>query len=176
MRFNNINCGDKSEFTRRCIGEAILRMMKTTEFAKLKVSEIAKMAGVSRTTFYNYYNTPYQVLADYLNIIVSEYIANSEKSGNTKYFEYSHIVYSLHFFDQYAEYFLTLSKQKLHSIMFEGINAFMMEHVRPESGITIYRMYSYAGALLNIFLKWEEGGKKERVEDVANTLMQVVNA
>ena len=63
----------KSRFNRMCIGEAIIELMKTTEIKKIKISDVVKKAGVSRTTFYKHYNTIEDVLYDYINEIVAEY-------------------------------------------------------------------------------------------------------
>ncbi len=165
----------KTEFTKRCIGEAVVKLLKNTDFNHIKISDIAKTAGVSRTTFYQYYTTPYSALKDYLNIIVSEYLSEDEtKNQEVIYFEKKHIIFSFNFFDQYSDYFLTLTKNKLHSILLEGINEFMINHIQTEHEISKYMLYSYGGALLNSFLKWEEDGKKEKLEDIANTLEKFV--
>lgn len=164
----------KTEFTRKCISEAILSLLDTTPFHKLKVTDIIKRAGVARMTFYKYYDTPYAALTDYLSIIISEYIAEgSSRQSRETYMEYGHILYSLNFFDRYASFFLTLSKYKLHSIMLDGINGFMLENIKTNSKLSVYELYAYAGGLLNTFLKWEEGGKKEPVEGIAERIFQL---
>lgn len=175
MQIKNIKINEKSEFTRKCIGEAIIILLKNTEFSRLKISDIVKKAGVSRTTFYKYYTTPYSVLKDYLNLMVSEYILKGKNIGQDSFFNYDHIIFSFNFFDQYAEFFLTLSNNKLHSVLLDGINEFMISHLKPDKSISMYKLYSYAGALLNSFLKWEENGKKEKVEDIARTLENFIS-
>ena len=60
----------KTKFTRMCISEAIIELLETTPFEKLKVSAIVKRAGVARMTFYKYYDSPFAALNDYLDIIV----------------------------------------------------------------------------------------------------------
>ena len=51
----------------------------------------------------------------------------------------------------------------------------MISHLKPDKSISMYKLYSYAGALLNSFLKWEEDGKKEKVEDIARTLENFIS-
>lgn len=171
MKFDKLQINRKTEFTRRCIGEAVIKLLKSNAFEQLKISEISKVAGVSRTSFYQYYTTPYSVLKDYLNIIVSEYLSkNDEMNYNHSYFDFSHILFSFNFFDQYSEFFLTLSKNKLHSILLDAINEFVTKYIQIDHEISVYKLYAYAGALLNSFIKWEENGKKERVEDIAVAL------
>lgn len=171
MILNKLETNRKTEFTRRCIGEAVIKLLKSNPFEQLKISEISRVAGVSRTSFYQYYTTPYSVLKDYLNIIVSEYLlADEELNDGRKFFDCSHILFSFNFFDQYAEFFLTLAKNQLHSILLEAVNDFMIKYIKTDHEISIYKLYAYAGALLNSFLKWEENGKQEKAEDIAIAL------
>lgn len=175
MKLEAERSGKKSEFTRRCIGEAVIKLLDRTELENLRISEIARVAGVSRTTFYQYYTTPYSVLVDYLNIIVSEYLAaNEAQELSGTYFNREHIIFSFRYFDRYAEFFHTLVVNRLHSIAFSAINDFMTRHVRAEKPVSVYRLYAYAGALLNSFLQWVEDGRKERVEDIAEALQVFV--
>ncbi len=161
----------KTKFTRMCISEAILSLLETTDFAKLKISDIVRKAGVARASFYKYYDSPYAALTDYLGIIIGEYMQES-RSGQERasFLEKSHILYSLNFFDRYASFFLVLARQKLHGILLDGINRFMLDHIQTAKHLSVYELYSYAGSLLNTFLKWEEDGKKDSAEEVADTL------
>lgn len=162
---------EKSVFTRMCIAEAILCLLKDTDFDHLKVSSIVKKAGVSRMTFYKYYATPYEALTDYLKIMIDEYMKENRSAlQESSYFEYSHILFSLNFFDRYANYFLTLSRNNLHSILLNGINEFMTERIHTRHPINVYKLISYSGGLLNTFLKWEESGKEYPVEEIARCI------
>lgn len=169
-----LNNNKKTIFTRKCISEAILALLEKDSLAHLKISAIVQKAGVSRMTFYHYYDSPTAALKDYLQIIVYEYLENSENAQNRiQYLEYQHILYSLNFFDQYSRFFLTLSQNNLQGILLDGINRFMEEHIQTEGRLSIYQIYAYAGGLLNTFLKWEESGKKERAEAIAETIFQL---
>lgn len=164
----------KTKFTRMCIGEAIMELLKTTEYEKLRVSHIVRKAGVARMSFYKHYGSVYEALTDYLDTIISEYMEEYEEKENSDiYMKYEHILYSLNFFDRYAEQFLILAKNNLYSIMIDGINGFMEKHIETNENITKYQLYSYAGGLLNSFIKWEENGKQESAEELARTIMQL---
>jgi len=171
MNYNSTSMNQKTEFTRKCIGDAVIRLLKRCDIEHLKISEIAKVAGVSRTTFYQYYSTPYTVLSDYLSMIVSGYLAENEKQNlSGRFFNCDHIIFSFNYFDQYTEFFTTIIENKLHSIAFSAINEFMTQNIHTEHKNSIYSMYAYAGALLNCFLQWIERGKKDKVEDIAKAL------
>ena len=81
---NIVNKDSKNTFTRMCIGEAIIKLLKDTNFDKIRITSVAKCAGVSRITFYKYYESIHDALCDYLNIIIIEYLeecANNPENG-----------------------------------------------------------------------------------------------
>ena len=113
---NIVNKDSKNTFTRMCIGEAVIRLLKNTDFDKIRITSVAKCAGVSRITFYKYYQSIHDALCDYLNIIIIEYLeecARNPESGS--FLDYSHILFALEFFNRYKDYFLTLSRCGLYS-------------------------------------------------------------
>jgi len=164
----------RNRFTRMCIGEALISLMGQQDYDSIKISDIVTKAGISRMTYYNYYHTKTDVLEDYLQEIVAEYLRSAndekikEKIGGFQDFE--HILHALNFFDQYANFFLTLLDAGLYSIIINAVNQFMEEQVMPIYPRSVYRLYYYSGALLNTFLKWEENGKKESAEEIAEII------
>ena len=106
-----------------------------------------------------------EIVADYLK-------ARKNTPGLGNYQEYSHVVFSLKFFDQYKTFFLTMTQNGLHSILMDGINEFMLSYLPKETVQSLYDIYYYAGGLLNTFLKWEENGQKESAEKIARIICQ----
>ena len=116
----------------------------------------------------------FRSLCDYLNIIIIEYLeecANNPENGS--FLDYSHILFALEFFNRYKDYFLTLSRCGLHSILINSINNFMSEHFTNPKNYSEYRLYCYSGGLLNTFLKWEENGCDCDAGEIARTLEEL---
>ena len=65
---------ERSLFTRMCIGEAIIELMQDRGMSGVNVSAIAKKSGVSRMTFYYYYDSVQEALTDYMKEIVADYL------------------------------------------------------------------------------------------------------
>ena len=87
---------ERSLFTRMCIGEAIIELMQDKGMNGVNVSAIAKRSGVSRMTFYYYYDSVQEALTDYMKEIVADYLkARKNTPGLGNYQEYSHVVFSL---------------------------------------------------------------------------------
>lgn len=168
------NKTERNRFTRMCIGEAIISLMQTTDFSQIRVSAIVRKAGVSRMTYYHYYKDKTDALIDYLNEVIALYIQEtSERPEIGAFRDYSHILFSLEFFDRYSVFFLTLARAGFHSIIINAMNDFMSNQFPPSYHVSIYERYVYAGALFNIFLKWEEDNKRKSAEEVAHIIQKV---
>lgn len=164
----------RNRFTRMCIGEALINLMEQSDYDSIKISDIVTKAGISRMTYYNYYHSKTDILEDYLQEMVAEYLLSAntpeikDKIGGFQ--DYEHILHALNFFDQYAKFFMTLVHAGLYSIIIEAVNRFMEDQVLSVYPRSIYRLYYYSGALLNTFLKWEENGKQESAEEIAEII------
>lgn len=168
------NFTERNRFTRQCIGEAIVSLLKSKDFEHITISDIVKKAGVSRMTFYKYYHTKKDVIKDYMNEIIAGYL---EKCGGNftmnEFQDYMHIKDAILFFDNYADFLLTLSKANQYYIIIGSLNDFMSTYVYPDYHGSIYELYFYSGALLNTFLKWEESGKKEPVDEIVTIVLSL---
>lgn len=159
----------RTRFTRMCIAEAAVALMKNKTLKELKVLEVVKKAGVSRMTFYKYYANIQEALEDYLHIIISEYL---EECGQD-FLSYEHILSALLFFDRYRTFFLTMKEQGLYSVLMDSVNEFMLQHIHHRHEMSAYKIYSYAGSLLNCFLIWEQEGRKDLASDVAGMMYEL---
>lgn len=153
-----------------CIGESIFLLMDTKDYDKIKISDIVKKAGVSRMTFYHYYETKEDALTDYFHEIVAGYIRDCRTKDIGKFHDMSSVVHALNYFDQYAVFILKLVHAKLHYIIIDAMNDYMQKRIMPRYAIPAYELYFYGGALLNVFLKWEEDGKYESAEEIAQVI------
>ena len=162
--------------TRSAITEAILDELERKDFSKIKISDVTKIAGVSRMTFYRYYENLYDALCDYLDMIVNGYmIEGGELSDPSVFMKLEHIEFSLNYFDRYSRYFMILNSHGLYSILIDAVNEYMIKNILPRKKLHMYELYAYAGGLLNSFLKWEEDGKKEGAHNVAQMVYRLFN-
>lgn len=162
----------RTRFTRMCIGEALFVLLDQKEYGQIRISDIVKRAGVSRMTFYHYYDTKEEAVQDYFHEIVKEYVWEVERSkGKLGHFhDRSSIMYALSFFDQYADFILKIVHAGLYSIVIDAMNTYLIEKIKPIYHIPDYELFFYGGALLNVFIQWEEGGKKETAAQIAQTI------
>lgn len=155
-----------------CIGEAVFALMDKKSYEAIKISDIVKKAGVSRMTFYHYYETKEDALEDYFHEIVAGYVRECEAKNITGFHSMSSIVHALKYFDRYACFIMKLVNAGLYSLIIDAMNGYMVERILPFYSIPAYELYFYGGALLNVFIKWEEGGKCEPAEKIAGTIAE----
>ena len=145
--------------------------MKDKEYEEITISDIVKRAGVSRMTFYHYFQSKTDALNNYLHEIIECYLEECNRSlGVDTFYDMAHVRHAFLFFDQYADFFLTLANANLHSLMIHAINDYMIRFVDPVYPRSFYELYYYGGALLNVFLKWEEDGKSESVDEIVEVI------
>ncbi|MDO4633657.1 MAG: TetR/AcrR family transcriptional regulator [Eubacteriales bacterium] len=166
------NHNKRTRFTRMCIGEAVYRLMDKKDFREIKVSDIAKKAGVSRMTFYHYYETKEEALEDYFHEIVAGYIRDClrRKDEIGSFHDRSSILHALNYFDRYEAFIMRLVHAKLYYIIIDGMNEYMTKVIMPVYHRPSYELIFYGGALLNVFIQWQEGGKQETAEEVAEII------
>ena len=158
---------EKNRETRRCIGEALLQLMKEKSLEEIRITDIVGMAHVSRMTYYKYYDHKIEVLSDYLDELVLDYERDVAAQADIGGFqEYDHILHSLRFFGEHYEFAEILLNANLYSVFIDAINRYM-EKRAEEFRITKYELFYYGGALCNVYMKWIEGGRKETPEEIA---------
>ena len=162
----------RTRFTRMCIGEAVFVLMDKKEYEKIKISDIVKTAGVSRMTFYHYYETKEDALSDYFHEIVAGYIRECRTEKIGRFHDRSSIVHALKYFDQYEMFIGKLVDAKLQYILWDAMNDYMSKRIMPKYKIPEYELYFYGGALLNVFLKWQKDQKKESAEQIADSIIK----
>lgn len=161
----------RSRFTRQCIGEAILVLTQQKGFESVTISDIVKKAGVSRMTFYHYFSGKTDALNNYLHEIINGYLEECpEKLTAAMLCREDRIRHALGYFDRYAFFFLTLEKADLYYLMINAINEYMILYAAPNYSGSVYDLYYYAGALLNVFLQWEKNEKQESVDQIIQIL------
>ncbi len=70
-------CDVRNERTEKAIVEAMLQLLETIPFSQVSVSALARRAGVSRSTFYAHFGSPYDVFVR----VVGELLGSSRLLG-----------------------------------------------------------------------------------------------
>lgn len=166
------NRSAKNRKTRMKIGEAIIYLLEREKLEEIKISKIIKLVGVSRMTFYHYYETKEEALMDYLSELIIIYRKAAKENGADSAFgSEKDLSFALKFFAQFDNYMLRLQKSNCYNILIDGLNKYLEDNYSSEFNGSIYSLYFYGGALLNVFMKWIAGGQKESAEEIARLII-----
>ena len=99
----------QNAFNRQCISEALIRLMETKAYEDISVTEICRMAGVSRMTYYRNYRSKREIFSDYMKMIVDEFV-RVQKAKDLKVRSYEMILAGFLYFCNFNTeiYFLCL--------------------------------------------------------------------
>lgn len=140
-------------------------------FESVTISDIVKKAGVSRMTFYHYFCSKTDAVNNYLQEIINGYLEECpENLTSAALCEEERIRHALCYFDRHAFFFKTLEEENLYYLMINAINEYMILYAAPNYSGSVYDIYYYAGALLNVFLQWEKSEKQEPVDEIVQIL------
>ncbi|MBE6024537.1 MAG: TetR/AcrR family transcriptional regulator [Cellulosilyticum sp.] len=173
---NGIPFTERNQYARMCIAKALISILEHKSMEDITITSLVKVANVSRMTFYKYYASKQEVLADYMYEIVHAYMEDAARRGDIgKFREQKHICHCFTFFKQYSHTIMTLVKANMYSVIINAINDYMDYYVLSSKDYSKYELYYYAGALCNTYIKWIEGGMAETAEEISTVVYKHIN-
>ena len=109
---------EKEQNLNECVKEsitvALLNLMRKKAFSEIKVTEIVKLAGVGRTSFYRNFESKEDVLKKHINRLYSEYfLTHKLPDMSVEKERRSHMLSRFRFVKQNADFFVLLNKNNL---------------------------------------------------------------
>ena len=68
--------------TKRLLKESLMQLMSEKNLSKITVSELCETAGINRSTFYNHYGCPADVLIEIENGVIADLEQICEEKGS----------------------------------------------------------------------------------------------
>lgn len=164
-----------NQLTRECLLTALLRLMEAKPYDSITITDITKLAGVSRMAYYRNYKSKDEILTDGLVAYEQTLL---ETLGNERAESLEEVVvYIAAFFRDHAAliravYAAHLSNQ-LFNLLCERAYLYFPQINGVKNGQ--YRVYYYAGAVLSVLRCWLEAGMQESAEEIAAVIYQIIN-
>ena len=138
------------------LAQALIELMERKELEEIHVKEIVERAGVSRMTYYRYFQNKEDILSFYMRYIFDAYMEQVETKHHNRFRSYEHILESLLFFKEYKNYAKCLYKAGMSGIMLKALNEYVERQPVFDAKKTTrsYPLYFYAGALYNVYMQW----------------------
>ena len=149
------------------ITKALFHLMHKKSFSDISISELIRVAGVARVSFYRNYDSKEDVLVTLIEDVLEQF-RDTIDWNDTDYYTYRNIYRSFKYFEEYGDFVLDLYQFGYGSILLEKLNRFHEDiaGVMSTGSIERYQLYMYIGALFNTAIMWLQNGKKEEVGDI----------
>lgn len=157
------------------IGRALIKLMEEKPFSDITVTDIVKTAGVARASYYRNFDSKEEVLVKITDDIMSDYHRKASELGED-FFSYDSILLIFRYFRSYKKFILCVFKSGLAYIYLDMFDRELENRMgdMPFNDIRRYNVYFYSGALYNVFLKWLENGMKEKPQDMAVQICDLI--
>ncbi len=169
---------EKEQNLNECVKEsitvALLNLMRKKAFSEIKVTEIVKLAGVGRTSFYRNFESKEDVLKKHINRLYSEYfLTHKLPDMSVEKERRSHMLSRFRFVKQNAGFFVILNKNNLLYEIFESIDNSTLEKIATIDVKNRYSAAFMSSACVGVIKEWINRKFKETEEELVEVFMNI---
>ena len=182
--------------TALAMDEALMQLLLKKEFQFITVKEICEKAGVNRSTFYLHYDSPKDILEEWLALLNKRFKEQFENAGikenfktiqmldkkdlifiNDKYLRpYLNYIYKNQFIYRAIYQFPDLfSSQKSFGILLNQLIYPIMERFDVKEEEREYKIEFYIKGISAIICKWVNNRCKESIDQIINIIIDCFN-
>lgn len=157
---------ESNQLTRECLETALIRLLADKELEKISITELVRLAGVSRTAFYSNYSCKEDILSSWMSQVGDEfidliwpYVLKNDLPGMflqlfQKIWDDHHLVD-------------ILVKAGLTHSLSAALEASILRKDPPRDRKKQYTITGYCGMLNNILMEWYRSAMKESPEEMS---------
>jgi len=168
-------------YLKKCLRDSYFSLLNEKNTENISVSEIVKLAGLSRMSFYRYYQTKDDIVRQYIDDSSQEFIEELKRNPIKTPQVPATLLFS--YFRSNKNRIKIIIEQGLFHLFFESFSQFLQESnlvidSKPkisEENLQYYYQYT-SGGILNLIEGWMSGDMKESDEEMALVLRQIKEA
>ncbi|MBR1471226.1 MAG: TetR/AcrR family transcriptional regulator [Lachnospiraceae bacterium] len=140
---------------KNAITESLFTLMHQKSLQEISISEIIRLAGVARCSFYRNYKSKEDVLITLVRDILEDFRASADYDLHD-YTSEKHIRRCIAYFKRYKNYVLDLLHSGFGTMLLDELNHFheAVAGDLPADSPKRYRLYIFIGALYNTMTVW----------------------
>ena len=171
--------------TKLFIINALLRLMRQKKLDQISITDIASEADVSRRTFYRHFEKKEDVLIEYVRIVVIGFVSNMNSRKQVNPYDISLAYFN--FWYKHRVFLMMMIRDNLFMLVldiFEEVNAMdgtisllndrISSHGLLDNEIDYFISFWFSG-IWRLLYRWVKSGCKETPEEMASTLMKIVD-
>ena len=161
---------ESNEICRECIQTALIRLMKTKDLKDITITELTRVAGVSRTTYYRNYYDKEDVLQDLFRSLMRE-IAADVLAAQTVYDAALAVFGGI---QKNVEVYRVLMRANYAEAMLKEITRIASADTPEDEALEQMRIGFVTGALFNMVRIWADAGMEQTPEQMAGMYLEIL--
>ena len=161
---------EANEICRECIQTALIRLMKTKELKDITITELTRLAGVSRTTYYRNYYDKEDVLQDLFKGLMQEITAEILAAKTV----YGTALAVFNGIQKNADVYSLLMKADYAELMLREVTRIASADTPADAPLEQMRIVFLTGALFNMVRVWMDTGMHLTPEQMADMYMEIL--
>lgn len=164
---------ESNRITKECLEAALLRLLDIKELERITITELVKVAGVSRTAFYSNYNSKEEVLSSWMEQIGNEFtdlfLHCTSDIGSMEIYK--------NLFDKIRDNHKQIAiivKANLQYRLSQVMEKLIRQKISVLSREQEYVISGYCGMLNNILLEWYQNDMKEDSKVMAELCVRLI--
>lgn len=153
--------------------KALLSLMNEKDFNDITIDEITTRADLARRTFYGHFNTKEDIVSNYIESIIEDYMDELERIPSLDYLSTVQVYFKLWY--EHIDFIQLLHKNNLLMLLriFENYIPILNERFQIYDCLQLstssikYAPLFYSGAMLNMLDLWCSSGAKETPDEMA---------
>lgn len=157
---------------RKAMTEALIRLSREKPFSSITVTDLCKLAGVSRMAFYRNYDSKEEVFSTRLTELVEEYRNSTSPllARGELWYGIGHLTKFFETMQNNAELIDSLFKCGFVWLLIEAISGYLTDVWGNGSKESEYVLIGFSGFLCSCYAPWAQDGFKETPLQMAELL------
>lgn len=171
----------QKKITRESIFSALMILLKKHPFNEITITQIAKIAGVSRVAFYRNYTTKEDIINYYLQELFEQLLTQLQALQDKSKLNRTKLFFT--FFQNQNQLIETLINAELSHIFYEQfclyVTDFFVTQTNKFSRSPLFEKYLsqyIASGLFRVLIDWIKNGMTESIDDIAQFMFEVTGS
>lgn len=162
-----------SQITQEVLIGSIERLITKKPFDEISVSELTKVAGISRMTFYRNYRNIIQVLSYQIDLLLAEFSTTVPYTGN----DYQYIKQVITFFHAHRDFIKILLSANQQNLLLQEVATILKQLATRNQYLdafskkeAYYFVEYHTTGLMSVVIDWIQNDEPEPIDELARFL------
>ncbi len=165
--------------TPQAIYLALIRLMHQRPLASITISQITREAGVSRPTFYRYFDGKMAVIHWYCQKVFDQFMKTLSMYAEED-ISNQHIAYtSFYYWEEQSVFIEVLIDHEIDHVLMDRLKEFTqrspLKFQYENDRERAYKVSFFAGGVFNLVRDWIRSGKRESIDEMSAILSGIVS-